>query len=71
MTIESGYSERYEELVEDAKLLLGGTNGYIGVVILVRLTPLKPGEDRISDGFLQAWGSDYEKKSIIRLTRKE
>ncbi|KUL91930.1 hypothetical protein ZTR_01439 [Talaromyces verruculosus] len=72
ITIDTGYSESYEKLVRDAEILLDGSNGEIGIVILVKLTPLKPGEHRISHGFVEVWWYDYKKcpPGPARLTGK-
>jgi hypothetical protein len=62
IALEVGYSESYEDLVEDARLLLEGTRGEIGLVFLIKVDPLKPEETRIQNGFFAIWIYDFEEK---------
>ena len=48
IALEVGYSEDYADLLADANHLLEGSDGRIGLVIIVKLNPLKPGEDEIT-----------------------
>ena len=41
--------------MNDAKLLLEGSKGRIGLVILVKISPLKPLEMTIQNGIVEVW----------------
>lgn len=47
------------------------TKGDIGIVILVKLTPVAPGEDRITQGFVEVWYYDFEKNRPDRMREKQ
>ncbi len=64
--MEAGYSERFESLIEDADLLLVGTQGRIGIVIVVKIEPLKANETMIQNGFVQVYKYDKETGRIVR-----
>ncbi|EED15473.1 hypothetical protein TSTA_049130 [Talaromyces stipitatus ATCC 10500] len=51
--VESGYSQSYDDLVQDVTLLLEGSRGHIGIVILVKLKPLVGEEEAIQNGFVE------------------
>lgn len=53
VVLEVGYSETYEALLQDADLLLEGSEGRIGVVIIVKLQRLALEEESISHGFME------------------
>ena len=55
VVFEFGYTERYEDLKGDAKLLLKGTQGEIIKVIIIKIEPLRPGETTIQEGFVEVW----------------
>ena len=55
VVFEFGYTERYEDLKEDVKLLLEGTQGGIIKVIIIKIGPLRPGETTIQEGFVEVW----------------
>ena len=55
VVFEFGYAERYEDLKDDAKLLLEGTEGAIIKVIIIKIEPLRPGETTIQKGFVEVW----------------
>jgi hypothetical protein len=59
--LEVGYTEDYPDLLADVDLLLEGTNGRVGQVIVVKLTPLQAGETAIKEAFLEVWGFDAVK----------
>jgi len=65
IALEAGYSESSEELIEDTKLLLEGSEGRIGLVIIVKVEPLKPNEREIQNGFIQVYKYDQEMKRIV------
>ena len=67
VALEVGYSESYENLVQNATLLLRGSRGRIGLVNLVKLQPLKEDEEEIQKGFLEVWAYDHERKNRFRL----
>jgi hypothetical protein len=52
--VEIGYTEPYQKLLEDASLLLEGSKGRIGLVILIKVT-LKQGEIEITEAFVEVW----------------
>ncbi|KAN0071043.1 hypothetical protein V8E54_010474 [Elaphomyces granulatus] len=56
--LEVGYTESYEKLLRDADLLLEGSTGKIGRVILVNIEPLTKGETEIKEGFVEVWKYD-------------
>jgi len=60
LAIEVGYSESYEKLLEDATLLLEGSEGKIGLVILVKLAPLKENETTLQFGFVEVHSFNKE-----------
>jgi len=55
VAFEFGYTEPYEQLKEDVKLLLEGTGGGISKVIVIKLEPLVEGETEIRAGFVEMW----------------
>ena len=48
-------SESYESLVEDATILLEGSKGRVGLVIIIKIFPLKPRETTLQKGFVEVW----------------
>ncbi|KAN0067012.1 hypothetical protein V8E54_014936 [Elaphomyces granulatus] len=56
--LEVGYTESYEKLLRDADLLLEGSTGKIGRVILVNPEPLTEGATEIKEGFVEVWKYD-------------
>ena len=59
VALECGYSELYEDLRQDATLLLVGSEGRIGRVILVKLDRI--GESgAVENGFVEVWQYDSE-----------
>ena len=55
VVFEFGYTERYEDLRDDVRLLLEGTQGKIIKVIIIKIEPLRPGETTIQKGFVEVW----------------
>ena len=55
VVFEFGYTERYEDLKDNAKLLLEGTQGKIIKAIIIKIEPLRPGETTIQKGFVELW----------------
>jgi len=55
VAFEFGYTEPYEQLTEDVKVLLEGTGGEISKVIVVKVEPLVEGETEIQAGFVEMW----------------
>ncbi|KAN0081941.1 hypothetical protein V8E54_003239 [Elaphomyces granulatus] len=51
--LEVGYSETYKDLLEDASLLLDGSAGAIGRVILVKVEPLAQNSTGFTNGFVE------------------
>ncbi|CRG92523.1 hypothetical protein PISL3812_09584 [Talaromyces islandicus] len=67
IALEVGYSETYQDLVADATLLLEGSNGSIGLVILVKLQPPPPANQYdILQGFVELHIYDQEAKRRIQ-----
>ncbi|KAK9261697.1 hypothetical protein V1519DRAFT_444808, partial [Lipomyces tetrasporus] len=71
MALEAGYSERYDALVGDTDLLLQGTQGRIGLVIVVKIEPLAPGETEIQNGFVQVYEYDQKLNRSVRSGRRK
>lgn len=55
MALECGYSESYQDLRQDATLLMEGSKGAIGKVILVKLDPIWDSGE-VENGFVEVWG---------------
>ncbi|RPB04569.1 hypothetical protein L873DRAFT_1729311 [Choiromyces venosus 120613-1] len=55
VVFEFGYTEPYEDLKADVKLLLEGSEGQIGKAIIIKLQPLQDGETQIQKGFVEMW----------------
>ena len=55
VVFEFGYTERYEDLKDNVKLLLEGTQGEIIKAIIIKIKPLRPGETTIQEGFVEVW----------------
>lgn len=66
LALEVGYSEPYDQLKEDVRTLLVGTQGFIGVVVVVKIEPLKPGERTIQKGFVECYEYDGSNPKGIR-----
>lgn len=67
IALEVGYSEPYDELLEDADLLLEGSEGRIGIVIVVKLQPLGSGDTAIGSGFVELHKFNESTQKRIRL----
>jgi hypothetical protein len=65
IALEVGYSQPYNLLLEDVSLLLEGSDGRIGLVILVKLVPLKDNE---KSGFVELY--TYNKETHKRVNWK-
>jgi len=55
VAFEFGYSEPYEDLKNDVKLLLEGSEGSISKVIIIKLQPLGDDDTEIKKGFVEMW----------------
>jgi len=66
IALEAGYSESHNALIEDTKLLLEGSEGRIGLVIVAKLQPLKSNETELQNGFVQVYSYDQETGKIAR-----
>lgn len=66
IALKVGYRESYEDLVEDARLLLEDTRGEIGLVFLIKMDPLKPEETRIQNGFFEIRIYDLEESKAVQ-----
>ncbi|KAG0129645.1 hypothetical protein HOY82DRAFT_405103 [Tuber indicum] len=55
IVFEFGYAEPYDQLKEDVKLLLEGSEGQITKVIVIKLEPLQEEETKIQRGFVEVW----------------
>uniref|UniRef100_A0A093V3X8 tRNA pseudouridine synthase A n=1 Tax=Talaromyces marneffei PM1 TaxID=1077442 RepID=A0A093V3X8_TALMA len=71
IALEVGYAESYEDLVRDATLLMEGSKGKIGLVIIVKLQPLEADETEIQKGFVEVWAYNYERKNCFKLGQQE
>jgi hypothetical protein len=56
--LEVGYSETYQELLNDVDVLLEGSAGGIQQVILIKIEPLSPNTSEIRQGFVEVWKYD-------------
>ena len=55
MVVEVGYSEPYNKLLGDATLLLEGSGGRIGLVVLIKIDPPGQGQTAVTNAFLEMW----------------
>ncbi|PUU73877.1 hypothetical protein B9Z19DRAFT_497898 [Tuber borchii] len=55
IVFEVGYTEEYDDLKADVKLLLEGSSGKISKVFLIKLDPIYGGVRKIQKGFIEAW----------------
>ncbi|KAH8424781.1 uncharacterized protein LDX57_002524 [Aspergillus melleus] len=60
LAFEFGYTESFEDLKQDADLLLRGSEGRIETVIIVKLDPLRANETRVEGGFVEIYVFDPE-----------
>ena len=58
--LEVGYTKSYNDLVDDATLLLEGAQGHIDMVIILKMDPLKEGETSLQHAFVELWKIDRE-----------
>jgi hypothetical protein len=58
IAFEMVYTQNYDDLVHAATVLLEGSEGCIGLVILIKLYPLEDGENKIKTGFIELHGYD-------------
>ena len=62
-----------EKLRNDADVILNGSQGKVGLVIVVKITPVAPGQEVPQGGFVEVWdfdranGISKKKKAIKRL----
>ena len=66
IVVEVGYTEKYEDLLKDASMLLEGSCGRIECVLLIKLFPLA----RNARGFVEVWTYDKLSKKKVKLGRK-
>ncbi|KAK9326113.1 hypothetical protein V1517DRAFT_335351 [Lipomyces orientalis] len=71
MALEAGYSESYEVLIDYTDLVLQGTQGRIGLVIVVKIEPLAPGETEIQNGFVQVYEYDQMLNRSVKRGRRK
>ncbi|RPA88726.1 hypothetical protein L873DRAFT_1849623 [Choiromyces venosus 120613-1] len=55
VVFEFGYTESYDDLKADVKLLLEGSAGGIIKAILIKLEPIRQGETNIQKWFVEVW----------------
>jgi len=67
IALEVGYSQPYNSLLEDVSLLLEGSDGRIGLVILVKLVPLKDNE---KSGFVELYTYNKETHKRVKWKRR-
>jgi len=70
VAFEFGYAEPYDELMEDVKLLLEGSEGKITKVVVIKLEPLREGEMKIRAGFVEMWSLGAKGQAKIDGGRK-
>ena len=52
---EIGYAEPYDDLKDDVKLLLEGSEGMISKAIIIKIEQLQEGETEVQRGFVEMW----------------
>lgn len=60
IVLEVGYIKPYDDLVDDATLLLEGAQCQIDTVIILKMEPLKEGETSLQYAFVELWKIDKE-----------
>ena len=55
IVFEFGYTEPYDDLKDDVKLLLEGSGGQISKAIIVKIEPLRKGKTKVKKGFVEMW----------------
>lgn len=60
IVLEVGYTKSYNDLVDDAPLLLEGAQGQIDMVIILKMDPLKESEMSLQHAFVELWKIDRE-----------
>jgi hypothetical protein len=58
--LKVGYTKCYDDLVDDATLLLEGSQGQIDTVIILKMQPLKEGGTSLQYAFIELWKIDKE-----------
>lgn len=66
IALEAGYSETYRAIKRDMKLLIEGSQGDIGCVILVKIQPLSATGQSIQEGFVEVWKFDQATKKAVQ-----
>lgn len=56
--METGYTESEDGLRKDADIILKGSKGKVGLVIVVKITPVAPGQTMPQGGYVEVWGYD-------------
>lgn len=70
IALEYDYSQSGQLSIEDAKMLLEGTQGQVGLVILVKVQPLQHGETEVRSGYVQVWEYNYDTGRAARRGRR-
>jgi len=60
IAFECGYSETHAKLLDDIDLLLEGSEGRIGFVIVAKIELLKPDETQIKDGYIKRYCYNWD-----------
>ena len=55
IVFEFGYTEPYNHLKDDVKLLLEGGGGKISKAIIIKIEPLREGQTEVQSGFVEMW----------------
>ncbi|QKX60531.1 uncharacterized protein TRUGW13939_07676 [Talaromyces rugulosus] len=66
IALEVGYSESYDDLINDATLLLEGSRGRVGIVILIKLAPLTALQQSVQSGFVEMHTYDKDTRKRVK-----
>lgn len=65
IALEVGYSQTYRDIKRDMQILIEGTQGTIGCVILIKIKPLSATDQSIQEGFVEVWRIDRVTKKAV------
>lgn len=66
IAVEVGYTETMSDLMDDADLLLEGSEAEIANVIVIKMQPLRDNESEIQSAFVQVYQFDEQSGSKVR-----
>lgn len=71
IALETGYSESPDGLSRDADILLNGSDGRIGIVILVKIEPLGPDVQTPQNGHVEVWTWDKNQSKKVKIGHRK